>query len=214
MPARPKPAARKTATKKPASKPAGKSIRKRPETVAEAAMRSPESVQYRQMLAVLTQFRIVVANLKQHYHDIEKTTGVSGTQLWALIAIDQQPGIKVGSLARELAVHQSTASNLLDRLAELGHIERLREDSDQRVVSIYLTAKGREAVKAAPKPAMGLLQNALLSLPQNRVAGLHAHLEELIRTIGVKRRGDEAVPLSIILNDDERRALRGIKRKR
>jgi DNA-binding MarR family transcriptional regulator len=165
------------------------------------------------MLAVLTQFRIVVANLKRHYHDIEKITGVSGTQLWALIAIHHQPGVTVGELARELAVHQSTASNLLDRLAELGHITRLREDADQRVVSIHLTAKGRQTVKSAPKPAMGLLQNALLSLPEARVAGLHDHLDELIRSIGVRRKTDEATPLSVLLDDAERTRQKSPTRK-
>jgi len=168
-------------------------------------MRSPESEHYRQMLAVLTQFRIVVANLKKHYHDIEKTTGVSGTQLWALLAISQQPGIKVGALARELAVHQSTASNLLDRLAELGHITRAREGSDQRVVSVYLTASGQQISKHAPQPAMGLLQHALLSLPDDRVAGLRAHLDDLIGAIGVRRKTGEATPLSTLLKDDDRK---------
>jgi len=166
-------------------------------------MRTPESATYRRMLEVLTQFRIVVGNLKKHYNDIEAITGVSGTQLWALIAISQQPGITVGMLARELAIHQSTASNLLDRLSELGHIARAREGADQRVVSIYLTGEGRRIVLKAPQPAMGLLQNALLSLPQDRVAGLHEHLEELIRAIGVKRTSAQSTPLSVLLHADE-----------
>ena len=163
-------------------------------------MQSPESAHYRQMLAVLTQFRVVVANLKKHYHDIEKTTGVTGTQLWALVAIAQQPGLTVGTLARELAVHQSTASNLLDRLVELGHVTRAREGIDQRVVSLYLTDKGKTTANNAPQPAMGLLQHALLSLPDERVAGLREHLDELIRAIGVKRKAGEATPLSTLLH--------------
>ena len=127
-------------------------------------MRSPESPQYRLMLEVLTQFRVVVANTKKHYRNIEQTIGVSGTQLWTLIAVSQQPGITVGKLARELAIHQSTASNLLDRLFELGHISRAREGNDQRVVSVYLTEQGKKIVRRAPQPAMGLLQNALALL--------------------------------------------------
>ena len=213
MPTRQLAPAKTAAVRKPAAVSSAKRPR-RGDEAAEAAMRNPESTQYRQMLAVLTQFRIVVANLKQHYGDIQKITGVSGTQLWTLIAISQQPGIKVGDLAREIAVHQSTASNLLERLAELGHIERRREGADQRVVSLYLTKQGERAVKIAPKPAMGLLQNALLSLPEARVAGLRNHLDELIRTIGVKRMTGEATPLSILLNDDEKKALRATKRKR
>jgi len=176
---------------------------RRKSSAAEAAMASPESAHYRQMLAVLTQFRVVVANLKKHYHDIETVTGVTGTQLWALVAIAQQPGLTVGQLARELAVHQSTASNLLDKLAELGYVTRAREGVDQRVVSLYLTDTGLAITKSAPQPAMGLLQHALLSLPDERVAGLHEHLEELIRAIGVKRAPGEATPLSVLLHEDQ-----------
>ncbi len=177
-------------------------------------MRSPESAQYRLMLEVLTQFRVVVANLKRHYSEIEQVTGVSGTQMWALIAISQQPGITVGTLARELAIHQSTASNLLDRLTELGHISRAREGVDQRVVSIYLTPQGKQAVRLAPKPAMGLLQHALLSLPEKRVAGLHEHLDELIRATGLKRMTGEGTPLSILLGDNKRKRPSVTKKKR
>ena len=176
-------------------------------------MLAPESAAYRLMLVVLTQFRIVVANLKKHYVDIEQTTGVSGTQLWALIAISHQPGITVGMLARELAIHQSTASNMLDRLAELGHITRAREGIDQRVVSIYLTLLGKQTVKHAPEPAMGLLQNALLSLPQARVEGLHEHLDELIRTIGLTRKTGEGTPLSMLLQGDTSKQTRASKKK-
>jgi DNA-binding MarR family transcriptional regulator len=177
-------------------------------------MRTPESAHYRQMLAVLTQFRIVVANLKKHYHDIEKTTGVTGTQLWALIAIAQQPNIKVGELARELAIHQSTASNLLDKLVELELVTRAREGEDQRVVTLRLTKKGQSAVNNAPQPAMGLLQHALLSLPDARVAGLYAHLNELIAAIGLKRESGKGTPLSILLHADENKPSAEVKKKR
>lgn len=175
---------------------------------AELAMQSPESPHYRQMLAVLTQFRVVITNLKKHYHDIEKTTGVTGTQLWALVAISQQPGLTVGTLARELAVHQSTASNLLDRLVELGYVTRAREGVDQRVVSLYLTEKGTATANNAPQPSMGMLQHALLSLPDERVAGLKEHLDELIDAIGVKRKAGEGTPLSTLLHKDSPKATR------
>ncbi|MEO8101516.1 MAG: MarR family transcriptional regulator [Betaproteobacteria bacterium] len=195
-----------------AIRPSRLEARRRPSS-AEVAMRAPESHAYRLMLAVLTQFRVVIANLKKHYVDIEQHTGVSGTQLWALIAISQQPGITVGMLARELAIHQSTASNMLDKLAELGHITRAREGIDQRVVSIYLTGQGKKTVRQAPAPAMGLLQNALLSLPHERVEGLSEHLDELINAIGLKRKTGEGTPLSLLLQDDKPTRAQAAKKK-
>ncbi len=160
-----------------------------------------DSPHYMQMLTVLKQFRAVIANLKTHYRDVQQATGVSGTQLWALYAIAMRPGIKVGDLARELAVHQSTASNLLDRLDELGYIERRREGADHRVVTLYLGAKGKRVIDKAPQPAIGMLQQALMSLPEDRLAGLHDHLAELIRATGLKRVTGAATPLSVSLDD-------------
>lgn len=160
-----------------------------------------ESPRYQQMLTVLKQFRAVIANLKTHYRDVQKATGVSGTQLWALYGIALRPGIKVGDLARELAVHQSTASNLLDLLVDLDYIERKREGADQRVVTLYLTTKGKRVVDKAPQPAIGMLQQALMSLPEARLAGLHEHLAELIKATGLKRVTGAATPLSISLDD-------------
>ncbi len=157
---------------------------------------------YQQMLAVLKQFRVVVSSLKTHYRDVQTATGVSGTQLWALYGIAVRPGIKVGDLARELAVHQSTASNLLDRLVELGYVERRREGNDQRVVTLYLTTQGKRVVDKAPQPAIGMLQQALMTLPETRLAGLHDHLAELIRATGMKRATGGATPLSISLVED------------
>lgn len=153
------------------------------------------------MLVVLKQFRVVIANIKEHYRDIESTTGVSGAHLWALYAIALRPRITVGELARELGVHPSTASNLLVRLTELGHIKRKRQVADQRVVTIHLTRKGSRAVDTAPQPAIGMLQQALLSLPQERLTSLHDHLDELIKTIGLKRATGAGTPLSTSLGE-------------
>ena len=65
------------------------------------------------MLEVLQQFRILVKSIRSHYQQVEARSGVSGAQLWALAHIAGSPGSKVGELARALAIHQSTASNLV-----------------------------------------------------------------------------------------------------
>ena len=179
----------------------------KPSSVARGKKRqstsSPDDPHYQHMLVVLKQFRVVINNIRENYRDVEKATGVSGAQLWALYAITSRPGIKVGELARELAIHQTTASNLLDRLAELGHIQRKREGRDQRVVTIHLTAQGRAKVDGAPQPAIGMLQHALLSLPAERLEGLHAHLVDLIKAIGLKRATGAGTLLSISLAGTE-----------
>lgn len=96
------------------------------------------------------------------------------------------PGIQVGQLARSLAVHQSTASNLIRRLAARGLIARQRRGRDQRAVQLFPTRKGLAVLEAAPRPLMGVLQQALADLPPASLRGLHLHLARLIRAMRFK----------------------------
>ncbi len=156
---------------------------------------------YRQMLEVLTQFRVVISNLKTHYREVEAVTGVGGAQLWALTAIGAHPGIQVGELARELAIHPSTASNLVDRLVMLGHLRRVREEGDLRAVMLHLTPSGKDITRRAPQPALGPLQHALLAMPEDTVNDLKRNLAMLIEAIGLSRTKGHATPLSVLLED-------------
>src|ERR1051325_11439878 len=66
-------------------------------------------------LEVLAQFRVVFKSVRRHYQDVERRSGITGALLWALAEIASRPGTQVGELARALAVHPSTASNLVRR---------------------------------------------------------------------------------------------------
>lgn len=146
----------------------------------------------------MKQFRVVMRSIKQHYLGVEKKCGVSGAQLWALAEIGENPGIRVGDLAQALAIHQSTASNLLARLHELGLIKRTREGEDRRAVQIKLTAKGRTTLRRAPRPFRGVLQQALAELSTAALQGLHKDMERLIRRMKIKDRSGEGIPISAI----------------
>lgn len=138
------------------------------------------------MLAVLQQFRVVVRSVRTHYDRVERRSGLSGAQLWALARIDERPGIKVGELARALAIHQSTASNMLERLVTLRLVTKRRRGSDQRVVTVFTTARGKAALKSAPQPLIGVLQQALSELQPEALQGLHLHLETVVQAMRVR----------------------------
>ncbi|MFY8063824.1 MAG: MarR family winged helix-turn-helix transcriptional regulator, partial [Usitatibacteraceae bacterium] len=159
----------------------------------------PSSLHYRQMLIVLKQFRVVIANIKRHYMAVERSSGVGGAQLWALCALAGHSKMTVGELARELAIHQSTASNLLDGLVTQGYVEKRRIHADKRTVTVVLTTQGKRVVKNAPQPAIGILQSALLALPNNNLSQLHNNLAELLVNMGPKSTRDASTPISKFL---------------
>ena len=154
------------------------------------------------MLEVLAQFRVLVRSIREHYRVVEDKASIGGAQLWALSEIAGAPDTSVGDLARRLAVHISTASNLVGRLEELGLVERKRVSRDQRVVQLAPTALGRRTLKAAPQPTMGLLQQALLDLPPERLKALRRELAEVLARMKVRSpAAARQLPIAELLSD-------------
>lgn len=150
------------------------------------------------MLEVLEQFRIVFKSIRRHYQSVERRAGISGAQLWALAQIAGRPGLKVGDLAKGLAIHQSTASNLLRRLEGLGLVTRRRQGKDQRMVALFATPQGLKVLKRAPQPISGVLQQALSDLPAGNLTVLRRELGKLIAAMKTKDLEARATPLSDI----------------
>lgn len=138
----------------------------------------PESTQ--RILAVLQQFRVLLRSIKRHYQKVEQTVSLGGSQVWALHEIASAPDLSVGDLARRLAIHLSTASNLVRRMEELGLVTRQRASGNQRVVRLRVTPEGRKALRRTPGPPIGLLQQALLDLPDANLEVLHRELDVLL----------------------------------
>src|SRR4051812_40168332 len=134
------------------------------------------------MAEVLKRFRILLRSMEAHYRRVEESSGLGGAQVWALSEIAATDGgLTVGELADKLAIHLSTASNLVRRLEELKLLTRSRSREDQRVVQLTVTAAGRRKIEQAPKPSMGLLQQALSEMSGAELAALGAELDKLLR---------------------------------
>jgi DNA-binding MarR family transcriptional regulator len=133
--------------------------------------------------AALEEFRHIFAAVRRHFHWVEEQTGVSAAQACLLAHVAERPGIRVTELARELAIHQSTASNLVERLEAARLLKRERDAQDQRVVRLHASALGRRIVEGAPQPLEGLLRYALKQMPERELAPLLEQLRRLVRTM-------------------------------
>jgi MarR family transcriptional regulator, organic hydroperoxide resistance regulator len=129
---------------------------------------------------VLRQFRVVFNSVKSHFRQVEREAGVGGAQLWALSVIDRRPGIGVTELARELDIHQSTASNLIKSLVERRLVATSREGTDRRSVSLRIPPGGAEVLSTAPLPFAGVLPDALSALDAPTLERLEQDLNKLI----------------------------------
>lgn len=143
---------------------------------------------------VLRRFRQVFTATRTHYQQMEKQVGIGGAQVWALGVIGAQPGIGVGGLARDMHIHQSTASNLVRVLVDRGLVATAREGADRRAVQLRLLPAGSELLARVPGPYTGLLVQALAQLDPAHLARLEADLGVLVQAMGL---GEDAPALPL-----------------
>ena len=75
---------------------------------------------------------------------------VTLVQYRALVLLDRGPR-NVGSLARALDIHPSTATRLCDRLEDKGLVERGTSADNRREVSVVLSRSGHRLVESVMK---------------------------------------------------------------
>jgi DNA-binding MarR family transcriptional regulator len=131
-------------------------------------------------LDVLKQFRLIYGSVRHHFRQIEETCGVSGSQLWMLHELQAAPGIGVSDLAHRLSIHQTTCSQLVEKLVTRGYVVKARSDRDQRRVGLTITKAALKVLKDAPGPAEGLIPEALLGLSEATLQSLMRDLGKLI----------------------------------
>ena len=152
------------------------------------------------VLDVLMKFRLVINTAKRHYSWIEKQCGVSGAHMWALSELQESPDMRASDLAAVMAIHQSTVSNLLDKLESEGYIQRNRPTDDRRTVTLSLTKSGKALVERAPHPARGILPDALHQLDPATLQSLDHLLTRLLGEMNSVDRKSMKKPLADTLS--------------
>ena len=162
-----------------------KTANKRPVRVRPlAANASPDTNEL--AAEVLGRFRELFRAAKLHFASVQKVAGISGAQLWALSEINAQPGLRVSDLTQKMSLHQSTVSNLVEKLNSAKLLRRVREAGDNRVVRLQLTSAGRKVLAQAPSPARGVLPDALGKLDTRSLKKLSSSLESLAKVMKVR----------------------------
>ena len=135
-------------------------------------------------------FRTIFGSARRHDAEIRRLVGIPGAQIWALSEIAREEAISVNTLSERMALHQTTASNLVNALVERKLIRRVRDSVDQRVVRLHILADGKQLLLQAPGPYAGLLPDALNDLNAEQLKQLIVSLSVLVKVL--KRTSAEA----------------------
>ncbi len=154
-------------------------------------------------LDVLQQFRVIYGTMRQYFRLIEQCCGLPGSQMWILQEVERTPAIGVTELAQRLGIHQSTCSQLVERLVGLGYLEKQKAATDRRRVGLVLASSGQALIARLPGPAEGVLPAALASLPEVALKTLNINLAELIKHLQDSDDQFARVPLADMVRDAE-----------
>lgn len=152
-------------------------------------------------LEVLQQFRVIYGTMRQYFRELEECCGLPGSQMWVLQEVERTPEIGITELAGRLGIHQSTCSQLVEKLVTKDCLIKKRQSMDQRRVGLCLAAEGRKAIAALPGPAEGVLPEALAAIPDVALKTLNINLAELIGHLPGKDEGFAATPLAEMVHD-------------
>ena len=152
-------------------------------------------------LEVLQQFRVIYGTMRQYFRELEESCGLPGSHMWVLQEVERSPEIGITELADRLGIHQSTCSQLVEKLVTKNCLIKRRQSKDQRRVGLYLADEGHKAIAALPGPAEGVLPEALAAIPNVALKTLNINLAELISHLPGKDETFATMPLSELVHD-------------
>jgi DNA-binding MarR family transcriptional regulator len=104
---------------------------------------------------------------------------LSHAQFELLSELFDRGELPAGELAAAARLTPATVTQMLDHLAEQGHVERVRSQTDRRVVVSQLTAQGRAAIEAKRAAWKGRWEQALAGLDTDELRAATRVLERL-----------------------------------
>jgi DNA-binding MarR family transcriptional regulator len=131
-------------------------------------------------LQALQGFRMIFGSARRFDAEVRRSTDVPGSLLWALSEIADTADISINALAERMALHQTTASNIVNKLVARKLVRRRRDPVDQRVVHLQVSAHGARVLRGAPGPHAGLLVDALERLGKLQLERLEGSLRLLV----------------------------------
>ncbi|MFC4256098.1 MarR family transcriptional regulator [Altererythrobacter xixiisoli] len=110
---------------------------------------------------------------------LASTTGLTPSQWLVLREIDARGSASPGSIAAALQFSQATITANVDRLEELGFVQRRRNEQDRRQSILSPLPAGQAALADGPDPLQAVFTDRFAGLPQWEQAMILAAVERL-----------------------------------
>lgn len=108
--------------------------------------------------------------------------GITYPQYLVLMVLWEEDAVNLSLLADKLKLQSNTLTPLLKRMEEMGLIDRVRSQKDERSIIISLTEKGKGLKLEAPKVQNQLVNHLGITIEESQQ--LKHLLDKLIQNIG------------------------------
>jgi DNA-binding MarR family transcriptional regulator len=98
--------------------------------------------------------------------EVARQHGLTGPQVTAIKVLENFGALSLTDLSARMSSTNSTMTGIADRMERDGLVERIRSETDRRVVQIALTERGRALAAQIPVASMALFADALRSLDE------------------------------------------------
>ena len=113
-----------------------------------------------------------------------KAMAMNSTDMTAIHLLSEQGPMGAAELADRLGIRSASATVLVDRLEQAGHVERVRDTADRRRVTLTATAGARAASIDAWLPGILEIDEVCRSLSPDDAVLARDLLRRLTATIG------------------------------
>ena len=120
-------------------------------------------------------FKLVslVKSLNKSFEQRIEYEGLLYPHYAAMVVIHEHPGIRQMELAQLKATDRTTTGHTVDRLEELGFLERRTDEKDRRAYRLYLTPAGEEVVRKCWELQKDTEKDVLRNLEVSEIAQLN-----------------------------------------
>ena len=131
----------------------------------------------------------------RYFNPDDRQRGIGRGQGLVLRILAENDGLSQMELAEKLDIRPSSLGELVAKLEESGHVERRPNENDKRVMNVYLTEKGREAVNAFVNPRQKAADEWCAGMSDEEKEQLSGLLDKMIASMqGALENNDEDFP--------------------
>ena len=134
-------------------------------------------------ITVANSLRPVLLRLARELRKETESLGVTSRQVTLLWLIRQNPGLSLRELAESEGISAPALSGHVDRLEKALLIERVRSETDRRIVGLVLTEEGVKLLRRVRARRTSWLAERLDGLCADDLAAVEAAIEPLERLL-------------------------------